>query len=174
MQTRFINSRPLRALPCPALSSLPCALKITANVVLEAAEGQEIGENKKNKERSQRRESAWTSPSVPTQVLSFPRSQSFLPYPPPKSSLSRMAPESAFPRPPGPYFDGRFPSFATDSVEPLAGCQGAPLLITLLTAIHFPVIWRQLGCQQTAGPALLGSYITTNMCALPHRKQVRC
>lgn len=174
MQTRFID--PVLFVPCPALSSLPCALQITANVVLEAAGGQKIGENKKNKERSQRRENAWTSLSVPTQVLSFPGSQSFLPYfpPLPQSSLSRMAPESAFPGSPGPCFDGRFPSFATDSVEPLAGCQGAPLLITLLTAIHFPVIWRQLGCQQTAGPALLGSYITTNMRALPHRKQVRC
>lgn len=38
----------------------------------------------------------------------------------------------------------------------------------------FPCDWRQLGRQQTAGPALFGRYITTNMCALPHQKQVRC
>lgn len=37
-------------------------------------------------------------------------------------------------------FDARFLGFAADSLESLAGSQGAPLLNTFLTAIHFLVI----------------------------------
>ena len=123
------------------------------------------------------RESAQVSPPLPrTQVSSFPGPN---PYPNPtlaapcQPSFSKLTAGSGSP---GPSLTSsvllwwQIPRLCSWQFGALAGSQGAPLLITFLTAIHS--LW--LETIRMPGPALAGSYITTNMWALHHYKQGPC
>ena len=172
MQTSFIYPPPLCSLTCHLFT--PSVLRITKWVFSGGIGGCWGSEERKERSQEKVLRSLLLSPA-----LKCPLSPGPNPYPNPtlaapcQPSFSKLTAGSGSP---GPSLTSsvllwwQIPRLCSWQFGALAGSQGAPLLITFLTAIHS--LW--LETIRMPGPALAGSYITTNMWALHHYKQGPC
>ena len=169
MQTSIIYPPPLCSLTCPPFT--PSVLRITTKVALEAVRDQKRG-RRDHKIKCSDLSSFPLHSSVVFPQVPIPTSTPHSPPPasPPSASWHLALAPLAPARPPVSCFDGIFPGFAADSLEPWLAAR--VLHFSLLFSLQFISLW--LETIRMPGPALVGGYITTNMWALSHWKQGSC